>query len=80
MAERRLGLPRSDIERAARHYGISMEEAERKLKTGEITLPPRGVGLETGRAAGMAEGLMPMSPGEGPPLPKMFGLRWPWKK
>lgn len=79
MVERRRGFPRSDVERAARHYGISMEEAERKLGTGEITLPSRGVGLETGRAAG-TEGLMPMSPEEGPPLPKFLGLRWPWKK
>ena len=40
--ERRYGRPRTDIERAARHYGISLEEAERKLAAGEITLPPRG--------------------------------------
>ena len=27
-----------------------------------------------------AEKLLPMSPEEGPPLPRMFTIRWPWKK
>jgi len=26
-----------------------------------------------------AESLMPMSPEEGPPLPRRWGIRWPWK-
>jgi hypothetical protein len=24
--------------------------------------------------------LLPMSPDEGPPLPRKLGVRWPWKK
>jgi len=31
-------------------------------------------------AEGGAEKLLPMSPEEGPPLPRMFTIRWPWKK
>ena len=27
-----------------------------------------------------AEKLLPMSPEEGPPLPRIFTIRWPWKK
>jgi len=26
------------------------------------------------------ESLMPMSPEEGPPLPRRWGIRWPWKQ
>lgn len=50
--DRRRGFPRGDIERAALHFSISEAEAERKLNSGEIILPARGDGLETGRAAG----------------------------
>jgi len=25
-------------------------------------------------------GMLPMSPEEGPPLPRRFGVKWPWKK
>ena len=25
------------------------------------------------------ESLMPMSPEEGPPLPRKWGIRWPWR-
>ena len=25
-------------------------------------------------------GMLPMPPGEGPPLPKFLALKWPWKK
>lgn len=35
----------SDVQRAARHYGISQPEATLKLATGEIKLPERGTGL-----------------------------------
>lgn len=45
--ERRSGFPRSDVERAARHYGLTLEEAKEKLANGEITLPPRGSGIST---------------------------------
>ena len=24
--------------------------------------------------------LLPMAPEEGPPLPRLFALKWPWKK
>jgi len=43
--ERRHGRPRTDAERAARHHGISLEEAGRRLAASEITLPPRGTGV-----------------------------------
>jgi len=49
-----MGIPRSDVERVAEHYGISLEEAEEWLKIHPVEelLPPRGTGLVTGRAAG----------------------------
>jgi len=31
-------------------------------------------------AEGGAEKLLPMSPEEGPPLPRIFTIKWPWKK
>ncbi|GAI93897.1 unnamed protein product, partial [marine sediment metagenome] len=27
-----------------------------------------------------SKSLMPMDPGEGPPLPRRWGVKWPWKK
>ena len=48
--ERRLGVPRSDIERAMSHYGIT--ETEYLSNPSKYPLPERGVGLTTGTAAG----------------------------
>lgn len=48
MSERRKSFYRSDIERVMRHYGVSYEEAERGLREGYYTLPPRGTGLTQG--------------------------------
>jgi hypothetical protein len=52
--ERRKGIPRTDVERAVAHYGIT--EAEYCEHPGKYPLPTRGYGLETGRAAGTTEG------------------------
>jgi len=41
----------------------------------ETKAPAEKGGLEQ-----KASALLPMSPKEGPPLPRMFSLRWPWKK
>ena len=35
---------------------------------------------DQGKSDGGAEKLLPMPPDEGPPLPKMFTIRWPWRK
>ena len=45
--ERRKGYPRTDAERVAAHYGISLEEAEQWLTIHSVEelLPPRGYGL-----------------------------------
>ena len=53
--ERRLGHPRTDVERVARHYNISLEEADRWLSIHpvEMLLEARGAGLIRGTAAGM---------------------------
>ncbi len=48
----------------------AMEEASRLGK-------PTLVRLEGGKTL---ENLLPMSPTEGPPLPKSLNIRWPWKK
>lgn len=44
------GYPRSDIERAMRHYGVSYQQAEAGLMNGTLPLPPRGTGIQTGTA------------------------------
>jgi hypothetical protein len=48
--ERRYGIPRSDIERVANHYQVSLDEAESMLKiySVEDLLPARGYGLQNG--------------------------------
>jgi len=52
--ERGLGIPKSDVQRVARHYNISESEAEEWLTIHpvEMLLSARGAGLTTGRAAG----------------------------
>ncbi|GAG87742.1 unnamed protein product, partial [marine sediment metagenome] len=37
-------------------------------------------GAETGIALKLKTVLLPMSPEEGPPLPRGLEMRWPWKK
>ena len=43
--ERRLGVPRTDVERVMAHYGVGYAEAERGLKEGRYVLPARGTRL-----------------------------------
>lgn len=45
--ERRYGHPRTDAERVAYHYGITIDEAETWLQIHSVEelLPPRGYGL-----------------------------------
>ena len=45
------GRPRTDIERAMAHYGITREEYSAHSE--RYPLPERGTGLKTGRAAGV---------------------------
>lgn len=54
--ERRLGIPRGDIERLMEHRGISAGEAEELLRihSAETLLPQRGTGLLLGTAASLA--------------------------
>lgn len=51
--ERGRGIPRSDVERVAEHYGITIEEAEYWLTIHpvDVLLPERGTGIERGTAA-----------------------------
>ncbi len=49
--ERRSGIPRSDIERAMNHYGISAEEYQ--AHPGDYPLPTRGT-----QVAGMGLGAL----------------------
>jgi len=53
--DRRRGVPRSDIERVAKHYGISLEEAQYWLTIHPVEelLPERGAGIERGTAAAL---------------------------
>ena len=50
---RRAGRPRTDIERAMAHHGITREEYLAHPE--RYPLPGRGEGLRTGRAAGLGE-------------------------
>lgn len=52
--ERGLGYPRTDVERAISHYGISEDEYYANPEA--YSLPDRGTGLETGSAAGSNPG------------------------
>ncbi len=49
IAERGLGLPKEDVERAASHFGIAPSEVTPRMVE---ALPPRGTGLERGTARG----------------------------
>jgi len=53
--QRGRGVPRNDVERAREHYpwlaGYSNGQVIEWLESGELTLPGRGYGLESGRAA-----------------------------
>ena len=55
MEVRGRGIPKTDIQRVASHYGISEDEAERWLQIHpeEMLLPARGTGLIGGTAAGI---------------------------
>lgn len=50
MYQRGLGIPKSDVERVARHYNISESEAEEWLTIHpvEMLLPETGTGLTIG--------------------------------
>jgi len=51
MAERGLGIPKEEIERAASHFGIAPSEVTPKMVE---VLPPRCTGLERGTARGLS--------------------------
>ena len=47
--ERRLGIPREDIERVMQHYGVDYAKAERLIaeKGVPALIPPRGTRMQT---------------------------------
>ncbi len=59
-------MPKTETQRIAFHERIF----------GKGSIPP----LERLRRGQTANELMPMSPEEGPPLPRALGIRWFWKK
>ena len=64
--ERSTAMPRTDEERKSVHERIF----------GKGSTPP----LERLGRGQTVNDLMPMPPESGPPLPRAFGLKWPWKK
>ncbi len=63
--------------------GLTGDEAERFL-AGSETEKRAIIKAAKERIKGVlppfyTESLMPMSPEEGPPLPRKWGIRWPWK-
>lgn len=59
-------IPRTEEERLAKHREVF----------GEGSTPPV---QRLGRGQ-IVNDLMPMPPQEGPPLPKAWAIRWPWKQ
>lgn len=52
-----------------------MEEKQKKDLKGGGKISPRALpNNET------LQKMLPMTPEEGPPLPRMLGIKWPWKK
>lgn len=80
-----IGMPTITHEEAVRQlelFGLSRDEAERFLVGSEAE--KRAIIKAMERTKGVlppfyTESLMPMSPEEGPPLPRKWGIRWPWK-
>jgi len=64
--EETMSRPRTESERLAQHESIY----------GKGSIPPSE---RLGRGQTVND-LMPMPPESGPPLPRMLGLKWPWKK
>lgn len=52
MEPRRQGIPLTDLERAARHFEVDLSEVTLEMLE---QLPPRGTGLDTGRARGISQ-------------------------
>ena len=52
MEARRQGIPLTDLERAARHFGVTVAEVTPEMLE---ALPRRGTGLDTGRAKGISQ-------------------------
>ena len=73
-AVRQLGILSMTREEAERFLDAPLEERRKIVQSvqkrirGEL-MPPM-----------FKESLMPMSPEEGPPLPRRWGIRWPWKQ
>jgi len=61
---RRLGVPRTDVERVMVHYGVSRETAENMIREVGVKalLPPRGARLEGGEIANPSRWVLEMYP------------------
>jgi len=63
-------------------FGLSRDEAKRFLAAPEAER--RAIIKKSGVIAELPafyyKSLMPMDPEEGPPLPRRWGVKWPWKK
>ena len=80
-----MGMPTITQDEAVRQlalFGLSGDEAERFLEGSETE--KRAIIRAAQEIRGKllppfyTESLMPMSPEEGPPLPRRWGIRWPW--
>jgi len=63
-------------------FGLSRDEAKRFLAAPEAerrAIIKKAVVIDA-LPAFYYKSLMPMSPEEGPPLPRRWDIRWPWKK
>ena len=63
-------------------FGLSPDEAKRFLAAPEAERRAiiKRVGVIDELPSFYYKSLMPMSPEEGPPLPRRWGIRWPWKQ
>ena len=62
-------------------FGLSRDEAKRFLAAPEAERRAiiKKAGVIAELPAFYYKSLMPMSPEEGPPLPRRWGVKWPWK-
>ena len=63
-------------------FGLSRDEAKRFLAAPEAERRAiiKKAGIIAELPAFYYKSLMPMDPSEGPPLPRRWGVKWPWKK
>lgn len=81
-----IGMQFTDVaETGTTFYANTLEEAKTQLaEKRRLFAPPPSVKTSNPQAPKQTSdaipNLLPMSPGQGPPLPRGLGIRWPWRE